>query len=172
MKSPGSRVLVLCTGKDGNPANPKIAALTAVGVARGFTVEIPNFADLPNPEQRVKWLLHSDAAEADCLVLAGVSMGGYVATVAAETLPARGLFLVGPALYLPPYANLDPRPEADLIGVVHGLEDEVVPVANIRRFAAEFGAQAHLLDGNHSLDAHLPFISAVFGRFLDQVVRL
>jgi pimeloyl-ACP methyl ester carboxylesterase len=161
MKSPGSRVLYLCTGKDGNAANPKIAALTAVGVAHGFTVEIPNFADMPNPEHRVKWLLASDAAEADCLVLAGISMGGYVATVAAETLPARGLFLIGP----------DPRPEADVIGVVHGLGDEVVPVANIRRFAAEFGAQAHLLDGNHALDAHLPFIAAVFGKFLDQVLK-
>jgi pimeloyl-ACP methyl ester carboxylesterase len=171
MKSPGSRVLFICTGKDGNAAHPSVEAMTEAAVARGFTVEIPNFADMPNPEQRVKWLLGSDAAEADCLVLAGISMGGYVATVAAETLPARGLFLIGPALYLPPYANLDPRPEADLIAVVHGLGDEVVPVANIRRFAAEFGVQAHLLDGNHSLDGHLPFIAAVFGKFLDQILK-
>jgi alpha/beta superfamily hydrolase len=172
MTGPGPRVLYLCTGRDGNAAHPQVAALTAVAVARGFTVEIPNFADRPNPEDRVKWLLDSDAAEAGCLVLAGISMGGYVAAVAAETLPARGLFLVGPALYLPAYANLDPRPEADLIAVVHGLGDEVVPVAHIRRFAAEFGAQAHLLDGDHSLAGHLPFIAAVFGKFLDQVVRL
>jgi alpha/beta superfamily hydrolase len=171
MKLRPVRSLYLCTAGDGNAATPKIEALIEAAVTRGFTVEIPNFADLPDPEQRVRWLLDSDAAEADCLVLAGVGMGGYVATVAAETLPARGLFLIGPALYLPPYDNLDPRPEADLIAVVHGLNDEVVPVANIRRFAAEFGAQAHLLDGNHALDGHLPFIAAVFGKFLDQVLK-
>jgi alpha/beta superfamily hydrolase len=172
MKPDQSRVVYLCAGKDGNASTPTMRALTETAVSKEFQVEIPNFKDVPNPEDRVKWLLNSDAGEVGCLVLAGVSMGGYVATVAAQTLPARGLFLVAPALYLAPYAHLDPRPESDIIEVIHGLNDQVVPVANIRRFAREFGAQTHLLEGDHSLKDHTSFIAAVFGRFLERIRKL
>jgi hypothetical protein len=98
MKPDQSRVVYLCAGKDGDASTPTMRALIETAVSKEFRVEIPNFKDVPNPEDRVKWLLKSDAWEAGCLVLAGVSMGGYVAAVGAPTQPARGLLLVAPPL--------------------------------------------------------------------------
>jgi alpha/beta superfamily hydrolase len=171
MKPRQSRAVYLCAGKDGNTTSAKMVAMIEAAVSRGFQVEIPNVAETPSPEKRVQWLLDSDASEVDCLVLIGVSMGGYVATVAAEKIPSRGLFLVGPALYVPQYAHQNPQPESDLIEIVHGLDDAVVPVENIRRFAREFGARTHFLEGGHSLEGNVPFITEVFSRFLDRVLK-
>ena len=56
-----------------------------------------------DPQQRVDRLLSAKLPPHDHLILAGTSMGGYVSTVAGETLNPAGLFLLAPAFYIPDY---------------------------------------------------------------------
>jgi hypothetical protein len=158
-------------GKNPNPSAPKILLLGQVARDLGYLVEIIDYSGIESPEDRVQKLVASDASNYEHCVLVGVSMGGYVATVAAEELSPRGLFLLSPTLYLKPYAKLDPQPKAEFIAVVHGWHDVIVPVQNVFRFAQKFNAQIHLLDGDHSLIPHLPYIAELFGLFLEQAKR-
>ena len=96
-------------------------------------------------------------------------MGGYVATVAAEALAPRGLFLVSPALYLEHYPKQDPQPRAGKIAVIQGWNDPIVPPENVYRFAQRFKAQAYFIDGDHSLNPYVGYIAETFGAFLDRI---
>ncbi len=95
-------------------------------------------------------------------------MGGYVSVVAAETLKVNGLFLLGPVLYMPPYANLDPHPKADSIALVHGRNDTIVPPENSYRFARTCNAEAHFIEGEHSLYDQIDEVCEFFGAFLNR----
>ncbi len=167
----GHLSVLISPGKNPDVATPKNQRLADVAKQRGHAVEVIDYAGIEDPEQRVQRLLASASLRIGPLVLVGVSMGGYVATVAAEKLAPKGLFLFSPALYLPPYSNLDPQPIADRISVVHAWNDQIVPVENSIRFAQKFRAALHLMDGDHSLVLQLPEIANIFGTFLDGLNR-
>ena len=82
-----------------------------------------------DPEERVKQLLRWSRVISKSF-LVGSSMGGYVATVAAETLKPKGLFLLAPAFYLPGYRQTDFKPPTDRTLVFHGWRDDIVPPEN------------------------------------------
>jgi len=156
-------------GKESGPWGDKIKRLAQVAEAKGFVVYSIDYSGIADPDQRVQKLLASYTSEPGCLILVGSSMGGYVATVASETLKPQGLFLMAPALYLPGFLNQDPIPRAGLTDIVHGWKDEVIPAEHSIRFAHKYGAQLHLIDGDHRLISQIPFIASVFSSFLDQV---
>jgi len=156
-------------GKNPDVATAKNQLFVRVARERGFSATVVDFVGVDNPEDRVRKALAIDVTKCRHVVFVGVSMGGYVATVAAESLGPIGLFLVSPALYMEPYQNLDPKPKAQCIALVHGLHDQIIPVRNVSRFAEKFGAELHLLEGDHSLLPHLPLIADLFGHFLERV---
>jgi predicted esterase len=156
-------------GKESGPWGDKIKRLAQVVEAKGFVVNSIDYSGIADPDLRVQKLLASYASEPGCLILVGSSMGGYVATVASETLKPQGLFLMAPALYLPGFLNQDPVPRAGLTAIVHGWKDELIPVEHSIRFAKKYGAQLHLIDGDHRLINQIPFIASVFSSFLDKV---
>ena len=155
-------------GKESGPWGSKIKALAAVAQSRGFTVESPDYSDSFDPDVRVARLL-ALKPRADCLVLVGSSMGGYVSAVAARQLQPAGLFLIAPAFYLPGYEQ-EPEPRAGLIEVVHGWDDEIVPAEHALRFARRQRCPLHMLPGGHTLVERLPVLEPLFARFLEQVV--
>ena len=61
----------------------------------------------------------------DTLILVGSSMGGHVATAAAERVNAAGLFVLAPAYYVEGYEELTPPPPDLPICIVHGWHDDV-----------------------------------------------
>lgn len=154
-------------GKESGPWGSKILALATVARERGFEVESPDYSEIADPEARVEKLLSLARTATLPLILVGSSMGGYVSTVASATLRPAGLFLMAPAFYLPGYAEQDPFPSADRVTVVHGWNDDVVPVDNVLRFAREHRAELHLLDSDHRLTSHLDPLRMLFGFFLD-----
>jgi surfactin synthase thioesterase subunit len=162
-------VVYFAHGKESGPWGAKIKRLAQVAEARGFRVESPDYSEIDNPDQRVQKLLGLYATQSDNLVLVGSSMGGYVSTVASETLTPRGLFLIAPAFYMGGYANQNPFPNAALTAIVHGWKDEVIPVEHSIRFAQKYNTELHLVDGDHRLIAQIPFIEGVFGLFLDRL---
>jgi len=87
-------------GKESGPWGTKITYLAEVARQRGFDVMSPDYSHTMDPRQRVADLL-ALAPQADTLVLAGSSMGGYVSAQACAALRPAALFLMAPALYFP-----------------------------------------------------------------------
>ena len=159
-----SRTVYFAHGKESGPWGLKITALARVAEAHGFRVESPDYSFTHDPDQRVAHLL-SLAPEADTLVLVGSSMGGYVSAVASRTLQPRGLFLLAPAVYMPGY-EADPSPVAERIEIVHGWNDEIIPVSHGYRLAERCRARLHVLDSEHTLNDQIPYLEQLFSHFL------
>lgn len=159
-------------GKESGPWGSKIEALAKVARMKGFKVESPDYSKQPDPDARVKQLLNLQFPDSDLTVLVGSSMGGYVATVASQLLKPVGLFLMAPAFYLPDYNDQSPAPHAKKTVIVHGLNDDVVPVENSIRFASEHKTELYLVDSDHRLNSQLPKIEMFFDMFLNDVIEL
>ena len=157
-------------GKESGPWGDKITRLADVARGRGFEVVSLDYQGMDDASARVDKLLASDARAANPLVLAGSSMGSYVAAVASASLKPRGLFLLAPAFYLPNYFPIsEPVPHADFVTLVHGWNDDVIPFENSVRYARKFKATLHLVDSDHRLGSQLPLIENLFDGFLAQI---
>ncbi|MUM77861.1 alpha/beta fold hydrolase [Pseudodesulfovibrio sp. F-1] len=159
--------LIWCHGSLAAPWGRKSTALARTAGRLGLSMEAPDFRDLDGPDQRVERLADALAQETRPVILAGSSMGGYVAAAACARSEVAALFLVAPAFFLPGYAldTFTGLPPA--VTVVHGWGDEVVPVDNVLRFARRHRASLHILDDDHSLANSLERIDLLFASFLE-----
>ena len=153
-------------GKESRPWGDKTVAFTEIAIRHGYTVESPDYRALLDPDERVKQLLAMDLTGYDHVVLIGSSMGAYVATVAAETIKPRGLFLLAPAFYLPGYKQTEFNPPAANTLVFHGWQDEIVPPEHSWRFCQKHHISLKMLDADHRLISKLPELVKEFDRFL------
>lgn len=165
-------IVYFAHGRDSIPWGSKILALAKIAQERGCSVESPDYTGILDPEERVRLLQNICSRLNDRLVLVGSSMGGYVSTVASETLKPCGLFLMAPAFYIPGYAYQEPTPFASITTIVHGWQDELIPYENSLRFAEKYKAELYLVNGGHRLLENLDFLQIVFGHFLDRVQAL
>lgn len=156
-------------GKESGPWGDKITRLAEVARGRGYAIESVDYTGMMDPDARIQKLLDSDAARASDLVLAGSSMGSYVAAVASASLRPSGLFLLAPAFYIPGFPVQEPVPHADFVTLVHGWKDELIPPENSIRYARRFDATLHLVDSDHRLSSQLPLIESLFESFLNQL---
>ena len=158
-------------GKESGPWGSKIRHLASIAEANGYEVVSPDYYALPDPEARVKHLLGllSQEPETSDIVLVGSSMGGYISTVVASSLPIKGLFLMAPALYIPSYSVQAYAPQSDHVYVVHGEHDEVIPLAHSQRFAKETTCTLQVLDGDHRLNSVLRELGCCFDEFLQKM---
>ena len=170
-------LIVFSHGKESGPNGLKIQRLATVGSLAGAQVLSVDYSGMDDPELRVKKLLSHELPAHDQLILVGSSMGAYVSTVASEALRAKGhqiigLFLLAPAFYLvdakgaSDYAVREPKPSAEAIEIIHGWDDEVVPVANSIKFAHLHKAGLHILASDHRLNSVLPRLETLFDDFL------
>ena len=164
------KLVCFAHGKESGPWGTKITHLAEVARARGFEVQSPDYSHSHDPKERVAHLLQL-APRADTLVLAGSSMGGYVAAQACAALKPQGLFLMAPALYFPGWDE-EPAGCPALSCVVHGWKDDVVPVERGIEFARRNGAALHVLDSGHTLNDQLPALGLLFGDLLERVIAL
>lgn len=85
------------------------------------------------------------------LLLAGFSFGAYVQAKVAPKLPARGLLLVAPAINLFAFDTL-----AAPAHVVHGEQDELVPLAAVQKWTTAHAVPLHVIAGaGHYFHRHL-----------------
>lgn len=160
-------------GKESGPQGKKIEVLSRL--ARDFNCRVfaPDFRGMFDAEQRVAHFLAELSGyrqPADCLLLAGSSMGGYVALRASQSLPVDGLFLMAPAVSMPGYAVAEPPACAATISIVHGWQDNVVAPDKVIRFAAGNRLELHMLDAGHDLVDALPRVEFLFRDFLSRVL--
>jgi len=156
-------------GMESGPWGRKITALAEVAREHGFFVESPDYRFTRDPDERTRHLIALQPRAGGRLVLAGSSMGGYVAAMADAHLEADGLFLMAPALYMPGYAQ-EPATKSPRIDVVHGWRDDVIPVDHSIRFARARLADLHILDSDHGLGDRIATLRSLFAAFLVRVL--
>ena len=164
------KLVCFAHGKESGPWGTKITHLAEVARARGFEVQSPDYSHSHDPKERVAHLLRL-APRADTLVLAGSSMGGYVAAQACAALKPQGLFLMAPALYFPGWDE-EPAGCPALSCVVHGWKDDVVPVERGIAFARKNGAALHVLNSGHTLNDQFAALAVLFDDMLKRVIDL
>ena len=155
-------------GKESGPWGTKITRLAAVAQRYGFEVISPDYSGTHDPDIRVRQLLALAPSARRGLVLVGSSMGGYVSAMAVAALKPEALFLMAPAFYFPGFDAEPPAPPA-FTAVVHGWDDDIVPVDRAIRYARRHGVPLHLIDSGHTLNDRLPTLERLFGDLLDRV---
>jgi len=159
--------VIFSHGQESGPWGTKIKAMVANVTALGCNADSIDYRGIADPIERVDKLIAKCGTINDRLVLVGSSMGGFVATMAAQTANAAGLFVLAPAYYIAGYDELTPDLPDLPICIVHGWRDTVVPVENSIRFAGQCNATLHLVDGDHRLTANLDAIND----YLEQFIR-
>ena len=157
-------------GKESGPRGTKIQRLAAMAETMGCVVDSVDYTDTMDPDLRVERLLEVLAEEKGSFVLVGSSMGGYVSLVASETVDAKAVFLMAPALYMPGYERREYHSRCSRIEIVHGRSDDVIPPENSIRYAKESDCALHLIDGDHALSGSLEVVAGLFEGFLSQVI--
>tara|TARA_Y100001954_G_C15827271_1_gene612919 strand:+ start:2275 stop:2790 length:516 start_codon:yes stop_codon:yes gene_type:complete len=158
--------LIWCHGSLSEPWGAKSTAFAETAKSMGYTLEAPDFSDLENPDDRVQRLADILSDAKGPTVLLGSSMGGYVATAVAKQVQVDGLFLLAPAFYLKGYDVhvFSGLPES--ITVIHGWQDDVVPVDNSIRFAKLHRAALHALPDDHRLSASIDTMTSLLAHYL------
>ncbi|MBK8816918.1 MAG: alpha/beta hydrolase [Methylococcaceae bacterium] len=163
------KLVIYNHGKDSTPWGEKTLAFAEVAERHGYAVESPDYRSQMNPDARVEQLLAMDWSNYAQIVLIGSSMGAYVATVAAEQIPAAaGLFLLAPAFYLPGYQRTEFKPLKHT-RVYHGWQDDIVPPENAWQFAERYRCRLSMLNSDHRLIDQIPFLTGEFDRFLQEI---
>lgn len=156
-------------GQESGPWGTKIKSMAERVRILGCRVESIDYQGIADPGERVQKLQEACAEVAEPLVLVGSSMGGYVATAAAQSVNAAGLFVLAPAYYMPGFETLSPIPPGMPVTIVHGWRDDVVPVDNSIRFARAACATLHVLDSDHRLTDSIDEINDYLERFVRRI---
>jgi alpha/beta superfamily hydrolase len=166
---------ILCHGFESGPDATKVTALAQAADRLGWTHERPDFTDLDarreigelgDVHSRMQRLLvlASNAAARGPVVLAGSSLGAWIAGHVSLQVPVAGLFLMAPPIELDPAHPLD---AADVpTSIIHGWDDELIPVAQVVDWAHQRRAQVLLVADSHRLAAHVEASAEAFAQLL------
>jgi len=161
--------VIFSHGQESGPWGTKILAMAELVKGMGCVTDSIDYQGIADPTARVEKLVRECRDIDDRLILVGSSMGGHVATAAANALGAAGLFVLAPAYFMEGYEELTP-PAPDMpICIVHGWSDEIVPIENSIRFASNCHATLHLVDGDHRLTANIDEINEYLRRFVEKL---
>lgn len=163
--------VIFSHGQESGPWGSKIQAMAEVVTSMGCVADSIDYQGIAEPTERVEKLVRECGNIDDRLILVGSSMGGHVATAAADTLGAAGLFVLAPAYYMEGNEELTPVAPKIPICIVHGWHDDIVPVENSIRFASSCHATLHLVDGDHRLTANIGEISEYLRQFVRRVTE-
>jgi alpha/beta superfamily hydrolase len=166
---------ILCHGFESGPDAAKVAALAQAAQRQGWTHERPDFTDLDARHEvselgdvaaRVERLLGlaRAAAARGPLVLAGSSLGAWIAGHVSLQVSVAGLFLMAPPVSLDAAHPLQAAPVPT--SVVHGWTDELIPAADVVAWSARRRARLLLVDDSHRLSAHVEASAQAFEQLL------
>ena len=161
--------VIFSHGQESGPWGTKIRRMAELVKSLGCTADSIDYRGIADPGERVEKLVDECRGIDDRLVLVGSSMGGHVATAAAEPLGAAGLFVLAPAYFMPGYEALTPGPPDIPISIVHGWRDDVVPVENSIRYAQACRAALFVVDGDHRLTENIDEINYHLRRFIGKI---
>lgn len=166
---------ILSHGFESGPDAAKVAALSEVAERLGWSHERPDYTDLdacrhvsplgdvPTRLERLRGLAAAAAARGP-LVLGGSSLGAYISARIALEFPVRALFLMAPPLTMGVLPALDAP--AVPVSIIHGWDDELIPAADVVRWAQARRARLLLVDDSHRLSAHVATTADAFSALL------
>jgi pimeloyl-ACP methyl ester carboxylesterase len=160
------RYVIFSHGKDGEPWSRKISGLADIARAEGYRADSLDYRGIDSPRERVTKLVEHCQKLPGELVLAGSSLGGYVAVAAASLLHARGVFLLAPALLMD---GLPPLRQGVIdcpTTIIHGWRDTVVPPEHSFEFARQYRSTVHMLDTDHRMYDQLQNVNFLFEHVL------
>jgi predicted alpha/beta-hydrolase family hydrolase len=171
---------ILCHGFESGPDATKVTALAEVAQRRGWTHQRPDFTDLDairaksplgDVAARVARLmdLARESAATGPLVLAGSSLGAWIAGVVSLQVPVVGLFLMAPPISLDAAHPLQAARVPT--SIVHGWHDELIPVADVVEWARARSARLLLVDDSHRLSSHVQASAGAFDALLSGLAR-
>lgn len=163
--------VVFAHGRESGPWGTKIRALAKV--AEGFDCRVISRDDSDNrdPELRVARLIDEVTSIEGRVILVGSSMGGYVVTVASQVVRPTGLFLMAPAFGMPDYEHQSPQAIAREVTVVHGWNDDIVPLDGVVNFARQHQAMLHLVPAEHALLEQVEWLTQIFELFMQRCLQ-
>ena len=166
---------ILSHGFESGPDATKVTALADVAERLGWTHERPDYTDLDARREvsslgdvvarldRLRSLAQAAAARGP-VVLAGSSLGAYIAGRISLEVPVRGLFLMAPPIHMGPAPTLDT--DAVPISIIHGWHDELIPAAQVVDWAAVRNARLLLVNDSHRLSDHVQASADAFAQLL------
>jgi len=160
--------IVFSHGQESGPWGTKIKIMASLASSLDCDVSSIDYQGIKEPQDRVAKLIKecSDIPEPICLV--GSSMGGFVATAAAYDVKAIGLFVLAPAYFIQGFDHSLIKSIDIPMEIVHGWNDNIVPVENSIRYAQSQHAKLHILDGDHGLTDNIQEINNYFKTFIGQ----
>ena len=166
---------ILSHGFESGPDATKVTALAEVAERLGWSHERPDYTDLdtrreagelgdvPARLQRLRELAQRAAARGP-LVLAGSSLGAYIAGRISLQVPVRGLFLMAPPITMGPLPVLDAARVP--ISIIHGWDDELIPAQDVLAWVQPRRARLLLVDDTHRLSKHVAASAEAFAQLL------
>ncbi len=161
--------VIFSHGQESGPWGTKIRAMADTVRDLGCTADSIDYQGIADPTARVEKLLRECRDISDSLILVGSSMGGHVATAAADAVGAVGLFVLAPAYFMEGYEDLTPPPPTLPICIVHGWHDDIVPVENSVRYARNCSATLHIVNGDHRLTDNIGAINEYLEQFIKTI---
>ena len=166
---------ILSHGFESGPDATKVTALAEVAERLGWSHERPDYTDLDARRDisslgdvvarlaRLRGLAQAAAARGP-VVLAGSSLGGYIAGRISLEVPVCGLFLMAPAIAMGPLPALDAA--AVPVTIIHGWDDELIPAQAVVDWAHARRADLLLVNDGHRLSDHVDASAEAFGQLL------
>ena len=90
-------MVVFSHGQESGPWGTKIKVMAETARSLGCEADSVDYQGIADPSERVEKLISYCEPVNSPLILVGSSMGGHVATAAADTVNAVGLFVLAPA---------------------------------------------------------------------------
>ena len=169
---------ILSHGFESGPDATKVTALADVAERLGWTHERPDYTDLDARREvsslgdvvarldRLRSLAQAAAARGP-VVLAGSSLGAYIAGRISLEVPVRGLFLMAPPIW--PGEKHAMQAAQVPISILHGWHDELIPAQQVVDWAQARNARLLLVNDSHRLSEHVAASADAFAAFLQSL---
>jgi len=160
----------LSHGLESGPDSTKVQALkTEAETFAGVSAIALDHRSTKDPATRLEQMrtaIRESGAQAENIILAGSSMGGWVCAQTSAETPVLGCFLMAPALAMKGYPDSSPNIQARHTQIIHGWHDDVVLPMPVIELAAAQDLPMLALPDDHRLQNSLPRLVAEFRRFM------
>ena len=102
-------------------------------------------------------------------MIAGSSLGAWIAGQVSLQVPVVGLFLMAPPIRLDAAHPIDAARVPT--SIIHGWNDDLIPVVQVVDWAQSRRARLLLVDDGHRLSAHVAASADAFAALLAMVAR-
>lgn len=164
--------IFLSHGLESGPGGTKIQALKNLAETfsnvRAHAIDHRSSKDPAVRLAQMQEAVTASGAAPENIILAGSSMGGWVCAQTSAQTPVLGCFLLAPALAMEAYPQSSPTIQAQHVQIIHGWDDDVVPVMPVIELASQQALPILLLPDGHRLANSLERIKTEFTAFVSK----